>query len=177
MHYSRLRRDGHPGEVAARRHLPSELDSERLARIGWTEVVRRPDLGACWEWNGNRFKNGYGRIRLHDKHTNVAHRAALEESLGKILPGDMDACHRCDNPPCVNPSHLFAGTSRENSADMIAKQRDLRGARSPFAKLTFEQANAIRDEYALGGISQRELAERYGVKQPAVSKVIRGVSY
>lgn len=177
MHYTRVRRDGDPGEALPRKAYASLTATERLARVGWTEVTRRPDLGACWEWKGRRFKSGYGRINLHDKHTHVAHRVALEEKIGQRLPVDIEACHRCDNPPCVNPAHLFAGTSLDNSRDMVAKHRHLRGSRSPYAKLTFENAEAIRAEYARGDVSQLKLAERYGVKQPAISRIVRGVSY
>lgn len=176
MHYSRWRRYGDPGEAADRKAHASLTDRERLDRVGWDEVVRRPELGPCWEWRGTRFKNGYGRITLADRRTNVAHRVALELAVG-ILPADMEACHRCDNPPCVNPAHLFAGTARDNAADMIAKRRDLRGERSPYAKLTFADATAIREAYARGGVSQQAIADRYDVKQPAISRIIRGVSY
>lgn len=176
MHYARVRRNGDPGEAESRKHRTSATDAERLARIGWTVVVRVPDLGPCWEWNGTRYANGYGRITVADRHTNVAHRIALEDAIGLLEPG-LEACHRCDNPPCVNPAHLFAGTSAENSADMIRKERDLRGARSPYAKLTPQEAQAIRDEYAAGGVTQTVIAERYGVGQAAVSRIIRKVSY
>lgn len=177
MHYQRVRRYGAPGEARERKAPTSLSNRDRFARIGWTEVTRRPELGPCWEWNGVRLsRSGYGQVSLQSRRTAMAHRTSYVLHVGPI-PDGMEVCHRCDNPPCVNPAHLFLGTRRENAADMVAKHRDLRGSRSPYAKLTFEQADAIRAEYAAGGISQTEIAERYGVKQAGISRVIRGVSY
>jgi len=78
-------------------------------------------LDACWEWNGPRDYHGYGRKTVNRKTVRL-HRLAWEWANGPIPPG-MFICHRCDNPPCVNPAHLFLGTNLDNVRDMIAKKR------------------------------------------------------
>lgn len=80
----------------------------------------------CHPWTGNRFRNGYGRFWLASA-SHLAHRWILGEIIGRPLAWDETlremACHRCDNPPCCNPKHLYVGHAKSNTADAIARER------------------------------------------------------
>lgn len=125
----------------------------------WSKVdVRGPH--ECWPWLGGTDKYGYGRINSGGKNGTplVASHVALELDRGyPLAPGEL-ACHTCDNPPCCNPVHLFAGTHKDNADDMIRKGRGITGDRHPHrtrgtaargeqngrVKLTTEQVLSIR---------------------------------
>lgn len=136
-----------------------------------TEIV----LGECWEWTGTSI-TGYGVIYVNGRPVK-AHRFSFEFFNGPI-PRGHHICHRCDNPGCVNPAHLFAGTDKENTADMFSKGRgnSPRGTRNRHARLTEEQVLEIRRLHACGR-RQSELAQEYGVETPAISKIVLGKNW
>jgi len=135
----------------------------------WEKVDKRgPD--ECWLWLGSKCGKGYGHIAPPRRRGNSvlkAHRVSYELAHGSI-PSGLLVCHRCDNPSCVNPAHLFVGTTRDNTQDMLKKGRGNRshpkpGARGQrrAAKLTLEQVAEIRD--AFGKVHAKKIAERYGI--------------
>lgn len=137
----------------------------------WSKVDKRGE-DECWPWLGGRDKDGYGYIRPDSKTTIPAHRVAYELEYGPILD-DMLICHTCDNPPCQNPKHLFAGTPLDNTADRIAKGRkhDQNGKRNPNSKLTELQVVEIFN--LRGKERQRVTAMRYGIHQRYVGVIQR----
>ena len=139
----------------------------------WPRVDQGPD---CWLWTGYKTAQGYGQIGIK-RVLRYAHRVSWELAYGQI-PDGLCVLHRCDNPPCVRPDHLFLGTRADNTADMLAKDRHrtvpLRGDQNGNAKLTASQVALIRALYAVGGISQRQLARQFGVVQGTIVHVLAG---
>lgn len=142
-----------------------------LATRLWRRVdVRGPD--DCWEWRGARGEYGHGRIGSGAPiHNHIGtHRVAWELARGPI-PDGMFVCHRCDNPPCCNPAHLYLGTPADNSADMAAKKRCRSGASHPMAVLT--ELKVLEIWGLLGKLPERLIAEKYGVSQGLISRIAR----
>lgn len=130
----------------------------------------------CWPWLGMQRENGYGRFQLRSGHTVAAHRVAYYLAT-KHWPEGLEVCHRCDNPPCVNPAHLFAGTHAENMADRKKKGRPFgpSSLTAPRRKLTPEQVIQIRHDLAIvdhDGIAAK--AEELGVWKNTIRDIIRG---
>ena len=127
----------------------------------------------CWEWTGGRYPRGYGFFSVNGRG-HAAHRVAWELARGPIPDGVL-VCHACDNPACVRPDHLFLGTQSDNMRDMAAKGRHPypRGEHHNQARLSNADVAEIRRLYAAGGVSQAALAERFGVCQSHVSRIVR----
>ena len=127
----------------------------------------------CIEFHGRRTKKGYGWLCIDGKKWS-AHRLSYTLNFGPI-PEGMCVCHTCDNPPCINPDHLFLGTNADNVADRVAKGRsrggDTKGEAHYKSKLTNDIVRAILLETDVTG---RELAKRYGVSYKTISKVRAG---
>ena len=130
-------------------------------------VIKAPDPCGCWGWKGHTIK-GYPNIVVQSRGTR-ANRHSYARFNGTIPPG-MFVCHRCDNPECTNPAHLFLGTPGDNSRDMVVKRRQAFGENAPRAKLTADQAREI-----LGSPDDsRVLAARYGVSRSTIYAVRSG---
>jgi len=126
--------------------------------------VQKGDCG-CWLWTGYRDKDGYGTITI-DGRPIRAHRLAYEINKGEI-PRKTLVCHSCDTPSCVNPDHLFLGTPKRNTGDMMSKWRHGR------AKLSRDQVVEIRRS----SDSLSILSERYGVSSQHISHIRRNKSW
>jgi hypothetical protein len=149
----------------------------------WSKVkIGLPDK--CWEWQGAISSRGYGSFRRGDKICG-AYRVSWELTYG-IIPSGLCVCHKCDNPPCVNPNHLFLGTHQDNIKDRSLKGRSAktigkyshehpeksRGERNGRAKLTERDVLSIRSKYASGEITQKELSNQYGVVHSVIGYII-----
>lgn len=159
------------------------ITTKDIARF-WSKVDKS---GECWEFVSPRMNTGYGLFSVKTERI-LAHRFAWIITNGTI-PDGFDVCHHCDNRPCVRPDHLFVGTRSDNLRDMVSKGRQnfqkhpelrARGERNGnythpesrphgesqgLSKLTEQQVIEIRQ---LEGISQKEIARRYGVSKHAI---------
>ena len=127
----------------------------------------------CWIDTGTiASRKGYKKV-YYNRRWIYTSRFMWEIHTGSPPPADKMVCHKCDNPPCFNPDHLFLGTNTENQHDMIRKGR----ARHPHSdelatKLTSENVTAMRSEYAKGDISFRLLGQKYGVSKTHARSII-----
>lgn len=132
----------------------------------------------CWLWTGGTRVNAngepYGRFWI-GKRAVAAHRFAYVLAYGPI-PRSRIVCHHCDTPLCCNPRHLYAGTHTTNAQDRERRGRRpiLAGEAHPLARLSNADVATIRATYAAGGVTQRDLAERFGCRPQHVSRIVRG---
>jgi HNH endonuclease len=138
----------------------------------WAKVVR---TSHCWEWTAGLDQRGYGRFQTGTSRatarTVLAHRWAYEEAHGPI-PDGLLVCHRCDNPACVRPDHMFLGTELDNQSDSWNKGRRERGEQRAHAKLTEAAVRDIRARYAMGDVTQQALADEFDISRSLVSGVV-----
>lgn len=126
----------------------------------------------CWNWTGQLDKDKYGVIRTKLSHVK-AHRVSYELFKG-LIPEGLLVCHTCDNPSCVNPNHLFLGTYKDNTQDMIKKGRKFnnKGELSSLSKLTEKQILDIRSRKKYRGL-QTDLSKEFNVSFQQISKIIK----
>jgi hypothetical protein len=154
----------------------------------WSYVDNTAGPDACWPWAGPRDSNSYGQLWWEGR-LRLAARVMLELQ-GHLFQRGECALHRCDNPPCVNPQHLFVGTHKDNSDDMIAKGRDAkaygdangsrkhrermpRGEGHHGAKFTNQEVAEILASRESGA----SIARRYGVHRSCVNRIRSGVTW
>lgn len=158
----------------------NEIDIARF----WAKADMSGGPDACWPWTAAIIGTGYGGFKYKGRMAK-AHRVAYELTYGPL--GELLACHRCDNPPCVNPTHLFAGTHADNAADRNAKGRQStgdrvayevrrRGSAHPRAKLTEYQVVEIRKALE-AGTSSSAIAALYGVSKSLIRYIKIGHSW
>jgi hypothetical protein len=132
----------------------------------WAHVLKT-DEKKCWLWKGATHDFGYGLIWANGRNLG-AHRAAWQIHHGPI-PAGLSVLHKCDNPACCNPGHLFLGTQAENMTDKQKKNRAAKGESHGCSKLTAEAVVAIRASKD----SQRKTASRYGITHTQVGNIVR----
>ncbi len=130
-----------------------------------------PEIGPCWLWTGPTDRKGYGRTHLGERSNQGAHQTAWIFTRGAITNG-LWVLHRCDNPPCVNPNHLFLGTSNDNVQDAVEKGRNVKGSRHPLAKIEEADVISIR-QLGAAGMSHRQIGLKYGISPSAAGFIIK----
>jgi hypothetical protein len=143
----------------------------------WAKVARRGN-DECWEWTGGKDSGAYGMLVIAAPTPSgrtmlrASHVALLLD--GTSVPEGFMACHRCDNPPCVNPAHLYVGDQDSNMQDKKERGRIAvaRGSENGISKLTEDDVRDLRTR-AAAGVSRRILADEYGIDPSNLSYIIR----
>jgi HNH endonuclease len=180
------------GDQITLRHKPSrprrycsdacyKQRSRPLVERFWEKVDRdgpimRPELGRCWDWTGSVDSHGYGKLSRGVRGDGLVKATHVSWWLHVgAYPGVLDVCHRCDNPPCTRPDHLFLGTGTDNIRDAQRKGRLVgagKGERHHRAVLTDDDVRSIRLRFA-AGTPMREMAVEYRVSAVSIWSVIR----
>lgn len=144
-----------------------------------SKPLKRPDyiidpITGCWNWNGVLNCNGYG-VKRYKGDKWLAHRLYYTRFKGQIPPGYL-VCHKCDNPKCCNPSHLFVGTTRTNMIDMAQKGR----SKTPWGKNHPDSIPIDLDKLrgmVMMKMSHEAIAQHFGVSEGHMTRIINGKTW
>jgi hypothetical protein len=167
------------GERMPFKPVPIEINPRTVSYF-WQRVDKSPHPKGCWMWAGSKVrshKGNYGRMG-YGRSRPGAHRFSWALHNGPI-PEDMEICHSCDNPLCVNPEHLWLGTHHQNMLDCDVKDRrppSMTKGNTPNRKLTAEQVIEI-SELLKQGVTRREIGKRYGVNPVTITAINLGKSW
>ena len=172
-HYARWRRRGSPDIVFTNADRKPKYSSlKESLESGYAAV----DIDECWEWTKSFSHFGYGQLWWIDRHI-LVHRASYISYVGEI-PEGMCVLHKCDNPKCLNPNHLFLGSRLDNNQDRAKKRRsfDIKGEGNPFSKLS--DANVIDIKNRLRKKERSiDLASEYKVCVDTIYKIKAGINW
>lgn len=150
----------------------SDIDLTALNQdLFWAKVDQSAGATNCWPWTAYKSPGGYGRFLIGGR-SRIASRIAWASANGRSPQPGMMVCHRCDNPACCNPSHLYEGTPLDNSRDAIERNRlkPIASEDTNTAVLTPE----VVAEARANDVRPAEMARRYGVSRATASKALRG---
>lgn len=174
-----------PGQGQRKREDPLQRRGPRASSIPerfWSKVdTRGGDAEKCWPWLASLWRTGYGRFflpgRAKSRNRAYAHRIAYELHYGAI-PDGMLVMHTCDNRACCNPAHLKLGTHADNmlDRDMKGRQANQKGAANGNARLSEADVRKIK-RLVKSGMSQMKIAALFGIRQPHVSRIVRGTAW
>jgi len=140
----------------------------------WDNVDKSNGVDACWPWTGSRRTRGYGQFIINGKIW-VASRLAYVSTFGNIPEGEL-VLHKCDNPPCCNPDHLFTGSHIDNVRDKIEKNRGAKGEQQGHARFKNSDIPNILKRIR-SGETQQSVATSFGVHYSTISCIVRGVNW
>jgi len=168
-HYYRQYKHGNPHIVKKGSRYPIF----NTLKESFESKFEKGNVEKCWNWKG-AISHGYGSLRFKGKHY-IASRAAYEVYIS-VINDDLLVCHKCDNPLCVNPNHLFLGTELDNMKDMVSKNRSAKGSHHSQAKLNETSVKEIK-KLLKQQLSHSEIAKLYDVKREAISKINQGIRW
>lgn len=166
-HYLRFMKHGDPLVLlsTSKKVIPSEVRF-------WKYVIKGKKPEDCWRWTGSKMVFGYGKFYGNKKYI-PSHRYSYELHIG-LIPDGLLVCHKCDNPECSNPLHLFLGTYQDNMDDKVSKGREskLKGSLHPHAKLKEDDVVKIKNKLK-EKVLMRILADQYKVSVGTI-RAIKG---
>lgn len=170
--------------LCAHQCTPLEIKGIRIGDSDLSRFLRNVtprQIELCWEWQGCLDSEGYGAFMISRSATTgarsvvKAHRLSWILSNQENIPCGQLIRHDCDNRSCVNPHHLRPGTNSDNISDAIARgRRKYTKGEINVSQLTDVSVRSIRERYAAGGVTQKELGEEYGVSRSTICGVISG---
>jgi hypothetical protein len=175
LHFMQRERSKKKCPICANEHHGNCLECSTKCKI----LNRYKVIDECWQWQGKINESGYGALNIREegiKTDVLVHREIFKIFKGEI-PEGMLVCHTCDNPSCCNPEHLWLGTPKDNTQDMLKKNRGrhrlLTSEKRAHAagKITEDQVREIRELYK-NGSSQKELQEKFKLSQSQISGII-----
>lgn len=172
MPYDLIKAAARARAARSKKNAAKEFIQERF----WSKVDKRSE-DECWLWRASTWGIGYGSFRLRGKSLS-AHRFAYEDAFGES-PGTLCVLHKCDNPPCCNPKHLFLGTNQDNTDDCIKKGRFIKpqkGEDHPMRKLSNDDVKKMRKLYRSGHACP-EIATMFNVKRVTVAYAVFGKTW
>lgn len=161
------------------RKVSKLLTMEEVFKEFWSKVDKTPGQGPngdCWIWTGEIGDRGYGKQWAYPLKKRIpTHRMSYEIHSGELLSSKDFICHRCDNPPCCNPAHLFKGTNKDNMQDMASKGRNAKGSAKKFAKLSEADVYVIR--FKRQKAKRTDLAKEFNVTRSVIDHILQGIAW
>jgi len=168
MHYSRIRRNDSLDLQIRKRKVTSR--EEIICRLVFNLSINH--MTGCWLWKGYKNDKGYGIIKIGEKNNRV-HRVSAMLFLDFDISSNLEVCHRCDNPVCWNPSHLFIAEHSDNMKDMAEKGRSMMGEKQRQSILREEIIPIIRKLRSVN-MSHTLIGYIFGVDQNTIQSVVSG---
>ena len=154
---------------------PDHLTHGDEARF-WAKVQKlKEEDGGCWVWTAGQDKDMYGKFQISENGKTIyirAHQYSWQLFTGRPCPRILQICHKCDHPWCVNPDHLFIGTTQDNTQDKVDKGRQAKGEDQGSAKLNNEKVKEIRELFATGNYTKQKLSDLFSVSRHSIYSIV-----
>jgi hypothetical protein len=150
---------------------------ERTFKERFEEKFIKDAATGCWLWQAALTRGGYGNFAVKKRGVYQMCRAnrVAYKLYNEEIPKGLNVLHTCDTPACVNPDHLFLGTTKDNALDMVDKGRCNWGL--GMAKITMAKAKEIRDLYSTGDYTNKSLGDKYGLAPNTISLIVNNLRW